>query len=427
MPKYQYIALDAKGDERTGLLDAPNENGAIALIREQGMFPTSITPAVPGGGKAAKKSKKGGVPKQAGQGGLQMEIKMPSFMQRVKSKQLTIFTRQMATLIDAGLPLVRSLHVLKRQEKNVMLRDAIAQMADSIESGTTFAEALGQHPRIFNRLYVNMCRAGEIGGILDQVLLRLAEFQEKAQRIKSKVTSAMVYPVVVLIMATAILAFLMVVIVPKFQMIFEELLEGAPLPGLTQFVINTSSALSQNIILTVILIVVAVVLFNLLGRTKKGRYGIDKMKLVAPIFGNLVQKTAIARFSRTLGTLMSSGVPVLQALTIVRDTAGNDVIASAVGSVHDAVKEGENMAPPVESSKQFPPMVVSMIEVGEETGDLPEMLMKVADSYDEEVDDAVAGLTSVIEPILIVLLAVIVGTIVIALFLPLIAIIGNLS
>ena len=253
------------------------------------------------------------------------------------------------------------------------------------------------------------------------------EFMEKAQRIKSKVISAMVYPVVVLIMAGGILTFLMIFIIPKFEEIFAELLEGEALPPLTQAVLNTSRTMSTQLPWVVAGIAGIILLVKLIAMTGPGRHGLDRIKLAMPIFGVLVRKTAIARFSRTLGTLMTSGVPVLQALNIVRDTSGNEVIARAVSEVHDSVKEGENMAPPIEASGVFPPMVISMVEVGEETGALPEMLMKIADSYDDEVDTTVAGLTSIIEPILIILLALIVGTIVIALFLPLISIIGKLS
>jgi len=424
MPKFQYVAMDSKGKEVQGVLEADSQSAALSYIREQGLFVTEVTPLQAGATKA-KKAKTATTKTKSG--ALAAEIRLPSFLQRVKAKQLTAFTRQLSTLINAGMPLVRSLQVLQRQERNPLLKRTVGELAEAIESGSTFAESLSQHPRIFNRLYINMTKAGEIGGILDQVMSRLADFMEKAQRIKSKVVSAMVYPIVVLIMATSILTFLMIFIIPKFEEIFKELLEGEALPPLTQFVIGASRSMSTNLPLAVGAIVILVVAINLVGKTKGGRFAIDKFKLYLPIFGGLLRKTAIARFSRTLGTLMSSGVPVLQALTIVRDTAGNEVIARAVNMVHDAVKEGENMAPPIEACKQFPPMVISMVEVGEETGELPEMLMKIADSFDDEVDDAVAGLTSVIEPILIIFLAVIVGTIVIALFMPLISIIGILS
>lgn len=424
MAKFSYVALDARGRESQGEIDAENQTAALTKIREKGLFPTSVTEAGSAKGKKAPaaKTKTG-----AGGGALKMELKLPTFMSRVKPKQLMVFTRQLATLVDAGLPLVRSLEVLEKQEKNAALKHALREMADAIQSGSTFAEALSHHPKIFNKLYVNMAKAGEVGGVLDQVLVRLAEFMEKAQRIKNKVTSAMVYPIVVMIMAIGILTFLMIFIIPKFKEIFSELLEGQGLPALTQFVMNISSLMTTRLPFLIVGVILFIILFKVAAKTKWGAYMVDRMKLNMPVFGVLVKKTAIGRFTRTLGTLMTSGVPVLQALNIVRDTSGNEVLARAVSQIHDAVKEGENMAPPIEASKVFPPMVVSMVQVGEETGEVPEMLMKIADTYDDEVDNTVAGLTSVIEPLLIVFLALVVGTIVISLFLPLVSIIGKLS
>lgn len=421
MARFKYIALDSRGQETEGVIDADNETSALSKIREKNLFPSQVTEVGKG---APKKGVKG---KAAAGKGLKMELKIPSFLIRVKPKQLMVSTRQLATLVNAGLPLLRGLQVMQRQEKNPALKKALSEIADSIQSGSTFAEALGQHPKIYNRLYVNMAKAGELGGVLDQVLVRLAEFMEKAQAIKSKVISAMIYPIVVLCMAGGILAFLMIFIIPKFEQIFAELLEGEGLPPLTQFVLNVSRAFTHHIVWVVVGIVVLIVLIRIMAKTAWGRYALDRFKISVPVFGTLTKKTAIARFSRTLGTLMTSGVPVLQALNIVRDTAGNEVIARAVNQIHDSVKEGENMAPPIEASGIFPPMVISMVEVGEETGGLPEMLMRVADTYDGEVDDAVAGMTSIIEPILIIFLALVVGTIVIALFMPLISIIGKLS
>ena len=423
MARYKFTALDAKGKEVHGEIDADSQSMAVARIREKQYFPTKVEELAAGGGAAAP-AKKGGAKK----GAMQMEIKMPKFLQGgVKAKQLTTFTRQMSTLVNAGLPLMRALRVLQRQEKNVALREAVVQMAESIESGSTFAEALAAHPKIFDRLFVNMVKAGEIGGVLDVVLARLAEFQEKAEKIKGKVKSAMTYPIVVLVMALSILMFLMTYIVPKFADIFGDLMGGKGMPMLTQFVMSASSVMVHRFPVVLIVIVVLVVVIKLLARTDKGRYGLDQFKLHAPVFGTLISKNSISRFTRTLGTLMSAGVPVLQALNIVKETVGNEVISKAVVTIHDAVKEGENMAPPIASSKVFPPMVVSMVEVGEETGALPDMLMKIADSYDDDVDNAVAAMTSIIEPLLIIFLAVVVGTIVIALFMPLVSIIGGLS
>ncbi|HOO19947.1 MAG TPA: type II secretion system F family protein [Kiritimatiellia bacterium] len=421
MARFKFTALDSKGKEVHGEIDADNQSAAVARIREKQYFPTKVEELSGGGGAPARK---GAAPKSA----LQMEIKMPKFLQGgVKTKQLVTFTRQLSTLVNAGLPLMRAMRVLQRQEKNAALRDAVAQMAESIESGSTFAEALAAHPKIFDRLFVNMVKAGEIGGVLDVVLARLAEFQEKAEKIKGKVKSAMTYPIVVLVMAISILTFLMMFIVPKFADIFADLMGGKGMPMLTQFVMNASSVMVHRLPVVVIVIVALVVIIKLLAKTAKGRYALDKFKLNAPVFGTLISKNSISRFTRTLGTLMSSGVPVLQALNIVKETVGNEVISKSVATIHDAVKEGENMAPPIASSKVFPPMVVSMVEVGEETGALPDMLNKIADSYDDDVDNAVAAMTSIIEPVLIIFLAVVVGTIVIALFLPLVSIIGGLS
>ena len=423
MARYKFTALDAKGKEVHGEIDADSQSMAVARIREKQYFPTKVEELAAGGGAAAP-AKKGGAKK----GAMQMELKLPKFLQGgVKAKQLTTFTRQMSTLVNAGLPLMRALRVLQRQEKNAALRDAVVQMAESIESGSTFAEALAAHPKIFDRLFVNMVKAGEIGGVLDVVLARLAEFQEKAEKIKGKVKSAMTYPIVVLVMALSILMFLMTYIVPKFADIFGDLMGGKGMPMLTQFVMSASSVMVHRFPVVLIVIVVLVVVTKLMAKTDKGRYGLDQFKLHAPVFGTLISKNSISRFTRTLGTLMSAGVPVLQALNIVKETVGNEVISKAVVTIHDAVKEGENMAPPIASSKVFPPMVVSMVEVGEETGALPDMLMKIADSYDDDVDNAVAAMTSIIEPLLIIFLAVVVGTIVIALFMPLVSIIGGLS
>jgi type IV pilus assembly protein PilC len=317
--------------------------------------------------------------------------------------------------------------VLQRQTPHVTLKEALAGMCESVESGSTFSESLLNYPKIFDNLYVNMVRAGEAGGVLEVVLNRLAEFAEKAEKIKNKVKGAMVYPIVVLVAAVGITGFLLVAVIPKFKDIFNDLLEGKPLPAITQFVMDASNMVMNNGLMVVAAIAVIVVLFKLFAKTKFGRYMVDTAKINAPMFGSLVRRTAVARMTRTLGTLLASGVPVLQAINIVRDTTGNEVLVRALQSVHDAVKEGESMTAPLAASKVFPPMVVSMVEVGEETGALPDMLMRVANTYDDEVDNAVAGLTSVIEPLMIIILAVVVGTIVIAMFMPMIQIITTLG
>lgn len=426
MPKFVFTALDAKGKELRGEVEADNQSMALTLIKEQNLFPTSVTEA--GAATAAARKKAPGVAKpKSTSSAMKMELRMPTFLLRVKPKELMTFTRQLATLINAGLPLLRGLRVLYKQEKNALLKRTVGEMADSIESGSTFAESLAQHPRIFNKLFVNMVKAGEVGGVLDVVLLRLAEFMEKAQKIKGKVVSAMVYPIVVLVLAISILTFLMIFIVPKFQEVFSDLLEGGQLPMLTQFIMGVSRTMTHQMPIVILVVVALVIGLRILARIRWGKFMLDKFKLNMPLFGVLVRKTSIARFTRTLGTLMTSGVPVLQALQIVRETVGNEVIARSVGQIHDSVKEGENMAPTIEASREFPPMVISMVEVGEETGAVPEMLMKIADGYDDDVDNTVAGLTSIIEPILIIFLAVVVGTIVVALFLPLVGIIGKLG
>ena len=423
MPRFRYVAMDSKGGETEGVLDAENQSQALAAIRSKGFFPTRVTEMGGGGGGAVARSM--AAPRASG---LSMELKLPGFLRgRVKPKQLMVITRQLATLIDAGVPLLRGLRILLKQEKNPQLRESLDGLGGAVESGSTFSESLALYPRVFDNLFVNMVKAGEAGGVLELVLTRLAEFMEKAERIKNRIKSAMIYPIVVLVAAMGILVFMLTSIIPKFEEIFRDLLEGEKLPPLTQFVINLSNVVKHHWLYLVIGIAVLVVFTKTWGRTEVGRRTLDKLKLKAPLLGPLFSKTAIARLSRTLGTLMSSGVPVLQALNIVRDTSGNAVIANAIQRVHDAVKEGDTMAAPMEASGAFPTMVVSMIDVGEETGALPEMLLKIADGYEDEVDTAVEGLTSVIEPILIIFLAVIIGTIVIAMFIPLISIISKMS
>jgi type IV pilus assembly protein PilC len=428
MPKFNYVAMDSRGKETKGTLEVANQNEAIGRIKEMGFFPTKVVedkggPPGPGAAKKgpAKGAKKGGV-------NLNFQIKIPGLSGRVKSKVLTTFTRQLATLVQAGLPLLRGLRVLQKQERNATLKGILGELAVSIEGGSTFSEALAQHPKVFNRLFVNMVKAGEIGGVLEVVLKRLSEFMEKAQKIKGKVIAAMFYPCAVMVVATVIMGVLMVLVIPKFKEIFEGALGGGKsLPGFTNFVLGISEAIQHHIVRTMIEVVVVFILFNIFIRTKVGRKAWDKFKLVVPVLGPVVSKVAISRFTRTLGTLISSGVPILQALTIVKETSGNVIIGNAVSLVHESVKEGETITAPLEASGVFPPMVISMVDVGEQTGALPEMLMKIADNYEEEVDNAVAAMTSLLEPIMIVFLAVIVGSIVIAMFLPLIDLMGSIG
>ncbi len=432
MPKFNYIALDSRGQESVGIIEAPSSNEAVGQLRQAGYFPTSVVEE--GKGKVAakhakavtKQARTAAAPKAKGGGIVLFEKKT------VKSKVLMIFTRQLATLIDAGLPLLRGLTVLAKQERDPVLQKTINSLADAVQSGSTFSESMAQHPLIFNKLYINMVKAGELGGVLELVLNRLAEFAEKAQKVKNKVVSAMAYPVIVLIIAMLIMVFLMAFIVPRFQAIFKDMLGGKPLPPITQFVIAISEIVQKMFVppylwITLGSIISVIVIYKLISGSTGGRAMLDKIKLHTPLFGDLLRKSAISRFSRTLGTLVTSGVPILQALNITRDTAGNTIIANAVTKVHDAVKEGESIVQPLEASGVFPPMVISMVDVGEETGQLPEMLLKIAEVYDDEVDNAVEGLTSLLEPIMIVILALIVGTIVIALFMPLIEIIKQMG
>ena len=426
MPKYDYVALDARGKETKGSIDVASQNEAIGRVKEMGLFPTKIIEADKIQEKAAAKKGKAKVPAKAGKkGGVNINIRIPGFGGRVKPKVLTTFTRQLATLVDAGLPLLRGLRVLEKQERNKALKDILGELSLAIEGGSTFSEALAQHPKVFNRLFVNMVKAGELGGVLEIVLKRLAEFSEKAQKIKGKVKAALFYPVAVMIVAVGILTLLMVFVVPKFQEVFAGM--GMTLPWFTTFVLGISNMIKTHIFGTLGGVVALVILFVLFIKTKFGRHIWDKFKLKMPALGPVISKVAISRFTRTLGTLVSSGVPILQALTIVRETSGNIIISNAIGKVHESVKEGETITAPLEASGVFPPMVVSMVDVGEQTGAMPEMLLKIADNYDEEVDNAVAAMTSLLEPIMIVFLAVIVGSIVIAMFLPLIAMISNMS
>jgi len=416
MPWYAYSAVDAQGQTHQETIEAINPAEAATAIKKLGRFPTQITETSSGAAR----------PKSQGFS-LKLSLGRGAGTGKVPSKVLTVFTRQLSTLISAGLPLLRSLRTLGKQEKNANLQKVMANLAESVEGGTTFSEALSQHPKAFNKLYVNMVKAGELGGVLEVVLTRLAEFAEKSQRIRGRVTSAMVYPLVVLTIAVLIVTFLMLFIVPKFEAIFQDMLGGRPLPTITRLIMGLSRFIQEHFFILLILLGVLAVGFRLALRVPGISAAVDRYKLKLPLFGDLLVKTSVARFSRTLGTLVSSGVPILQALQITRDTAGNERVSQAIDNIHDSVKEGESMVSPMEASQIFPPMVVSMVQVGEETGQLPDMLTKVADVFEDEVDTAVAGLTSLLEPLMIVVLALIVGTIVVALFLPLITIIQDLT
>lgn len=418
MPTFEYSAMDGQGKEKRGRIEAASEQDAGARLKQQGLFATSISAARSGG--AARKAKAGGARKKGGA----IVLGTP----RIKKKKLTTFTRQMATLLAAGQALVRALRTLERQAgRDVAVSRVIGELADSVEGGTTFSEALAAHPKTFSKLYVSMVRAGEAAGQLETTLENLALFMEKAERIAGRIKSAMAYPAVVLVVALVITSFLLIFLVPKFADIFGDMLPGQDLPGLTQFVVAVSFWLKNNILIALGMLVGFVFLLRFVKKTKRGGYWLDFMFFKTPPFAALVVRSSVARVSRTLGTLMESGVSVLQALQIAGETSGNEVISRAIRRVHDAVKEGEGMSKPMIGTGVFPPIVVSMVEVGEETGALPSMLIRVADVYEEEVDRAVEALTSMIEPLMIVFLAGIVGTIVIAMFMPMIRLIENLG
>ena len=430
MATFQFIAKNGAGQEQRGTIEAGDRAGAIAAIRAQGLMPTALG-EVKGGGasapaKSSAKAPAAAKPKKKSLG--QIEIKLPAFLRgRVKPKDLTTFTRQLATLVNAGLPLMRCIEVMKKQKMAPAMKECLDGISEGIAGGATFSESLTAYPKIFDNLYINMVKAGEAGGVLEVVLNRLAEFAEKAQKIKNKVKGAMIYPAVVLTAAIGITAFLLLTVIPKFKQVFDDILGGQELPAITQFVMNLADFVKNNGLVVAAGVVGIVMVKKLVGKTAKGAYLFDKIKLKMPVIGPLVNRTAIAQFTRTLGTLLSSGVPILQSLVIVRDTTANRVVRRAVQTVHDAVKEGESMTDPLASSGVFPPMVVSMVQVGEETGALPDMLTRIANTYDDEVDNAVAGLTAAIEPALIIFLAVVVGTIVVAMFLPMIKIISSVS
>jgi len=411
MANFQYIALDSRGEQTTGVVQANNETEAVASLRGQGLYPTQVVEE--GKGKLAGAGKK--------KGGKGKKKAKSSTGGKIKPKVLMIFT-----------PLLRGLTVLGKQEPNPMLAATINNLADSVQGGSTFSESLAQHPKIFNKLFVNMVKAGELGGVLEVVLTRLAEYQEKAHKLKGKIVSAMVYPVIVMFIAVAIVTFLMLFIVPKFREMFDDM-GGQQLPLISRVVFGFSeNMLARPFVLPNAVWIMILTFLVWLGvtawaRTKGGRRSVDKLKLKMPIFGDIQRKSAIARFSRTLGTLVTSGVPILQALNITRDTAGNVVVSDAIDKVHEAVKEGESIVTPLQSTGIFPNLVVSMVDVGEETGQLPEMLLKIADVYDDEVDGAVTALTSILEPVMIVILALVVGAIVFALFLPLIKVIQTMQ
>jgi type IV pilus assembly protein PilC len=342
---------------------------------------------------------------------------------RIKGKILAAFTRQLATLIEAGMPLLRGLHLLAEQTIHRRLKQIIGSIEAEIENGSSLTEALNCYPDVFDHLYLSMVKAGEISGALELSLKRLAEFMEKAQKIKGKVKAALFYPLAVLLVAVAIMALLMVFVLPKFKLVFHGLLNGEPLPAFTRFVFSLSEIVKNHFFLSVFAGGLFALAIAVLARTQRGGLWFDWFKIRFPVLGPVFKTAAIGRFARTFGTLSGNGVPVLQALTIVKETAGNVLISNVIAKVHENVKQGEPIAPTLKASSLFPVIISGMVDVGEQTGALPDMLIKIADDCDNEVENAANAMTSLLEPLLIVFLAIVVGSIVIAMFLPLIRIV----
>ncbi|MCH6550842.1 MAG: type II secretion system F family protein [Planctomycetes bacterium] len=427
MPTYTYEALNSAGKPQKGTVEAPTSEEAIQRIKGKGFFPTAVreqkikgAAAGPDSGRGKKEKKKS----------FDLNISIGG----VGRKKLTNFTRQLSTLQDAGLPLLRSLQILETQQRPGLLKSILGNVCEDVEAGTTLSDAMARQPKAFDRLYCKMVNAGEIGGVLDVILQRLADFMEKAQRLRRRVIGAMIYPVVVILIATVIVTGIMIFVIPKFQEIFDDF--EVELPALTIWLVDASMWMAGRlypgqVVPGAIWILGAPffiwIFFWLIRKTGPGRAATDIVRLKIPVAGGLMKKTAIARFTRTLGTLISAGVPILEAIMITRDTSGNYVFERALTKVHDSIREGETFAGPLRESKVCDAIVVNMIDVGEETGDLDTMLMKIADNYDEEVDVAVQGLISLLQPLLVVVLGVLIGTIVLALFLPLVKMIESVS
>jgi type IV pilus assembly protein PilC len=413
MGTFQYEAMNPAGQEVKDEIEAVNTEDALSKIRNLGYFPTRIR-------------EKGGKKKAAATG--KKRASTISFG-KVKTKTVVQFTRQLSTLQDAGLPILRSLNILEQQQRPGLMKNILRGVCEDVEGGSTLSEAFGKHPKAFNRLYVNMVAAGETGGVLDVILQRLAEFLEKAQRLKRKVIGAMIYPTVVITFAVGIVSGIMVFVIPKFKDIFIDF--NTQLPKMTMMLIAVADwfvhGRPPGWCVVLFSPIGFYLFFKLLRQSKGGRYVSDYALLRIPILGTILEKTAVARFTRTLGTLVNAGVPILEAINITRDTAGNEVYARALQSVHDAIREGDTFANPLRAAKVCDGIVINMIDVGEETGDLDKMLLKIADNYDDEVDTLVGSLVSLLEPVMVVVLGGIVGFIVVSLFLPLVALINSVS
>jgi type IV pilus assembly protein PilC len=396
MAKFKWEARGRTGSVQKGVMEASNRGMVEAQLKKFGFTGISI--------------------KEEGKG-LSKELKLPSFGgKKVQTKEIVVFTRQFATMIDSGLPLVQCLEILSSQQENKTFKDVLMKVKESVESGSTFADALAKHPKVFDDLFVNLVAAGEVGGILDTILNRLAAYTEKSMKLKKQIKGAMVYPATVMSIAVIVVGVIMIFVIPTFARLFTD--AGMDLPGPTKFVINLSNFLVRYIILIIIAGFVAGYGIKRYYRTEKGRKVMDTFALKLPVFGPLIRKVAVAKFTRTLGTLVSSGVPILDGLEIVAKTAGNKVVEEAIMKVRQAISEGKTIAEPLAESSVFPPMVVQMIAVGEATGAMDAMLSKIADFYDDEVDNAVSALTAMMEPMLMIVLGVVVGGLVISMYLP---------
>ncbi len=397
MAVFRWQGVSPRGEVLAGEMEAPTREAVLVRLRSQRIQPLPE--------KIREKGK-----------GLDRELTIPGFSDSVRGRDIVVFTRQLATMIDAGLPIVQSLDVLAGQSPNKKLRNVVRQLKDDVEAGGTFTDALRKHPKLFDDLYTNMVAAGEVGGILDSILNRLAGYMEKAMRLKAKIRGAMIYPTVIVTVAVGVTAVLLIFVIPVFAELFESF--GQQLPAPTQFVINLSNftiAYFKYLLIALVLLAVALRQFY---RTERGRLSMDAASLQAPVFGDLLRKTAVARFTRTLSTLVSSGVPILNALAITTRTSGNKVIERAILATRISISEGRTISEPLLQSGVFPPMVCQMIAVGESTGALDAMLNKIAEFYEEEVDNAVANLTSLMEPLIILFLGVVIGGLVIAMYLP---------
>jgi type IV pilus assembly protein PilC len=398
------VGKSRKGEVQKGEMEAVNEAMVVAQLRKQGLLVSSI--------------------KERGKG-MDMEIKIPGFKPKVTTKDLVVFTRQFSTMIDAGLPLVQCLDILGKQQENKTFKELLKKVKEDVESGSTFADALKKHPRVFDELFVNLVAAGEIGGILDTIMSRLAAYIEKAFKLKKQIKSAMTYPATIVGIAVIVIGVILVFVIPAFEKMFADF--GGALPAPTQIVIGISNFVQSYILVIIGFFVVLAFGLKRLYRTKKGRLRMDQLALKAPIFGTLIRKVAVAKFSRTLGTMISSGVPILDGLDIVAKTAGNKVVEKAIYDVRESISQGKTIAEPLEKSGVFPPMVCQMVGVGEQSGSIDAMLNKIADFYDDEVDDAVNNMTAMMEPLLILFLGVTVGGLVIAMYLPIFKIAGTVG